>query len=72
MAAATMLRPVCGAKRRSGHAKAKRRFIVVTISVRPIVEAHMQQEVPLSHSTFRSCVRIECVPGMTKGGDLAK
>jgi len=47
-------------------------FIVVTKSVRPILEAHMQQEVPLSHSTFRSCVRIECVPGMTKGGDLAK
>jgi len=47
-------------------------FIVVTISVRPIFEAHMQQEVPLSHSTFCSCVRIQCVPGMTKGGDFAK
>ena len=32
----------------------------------------MQRGVPLSHSTFRSCARIQCVRGMTKGGDLAK
>jgi len=33
-------------------------FIVVTISVRQKFVAHKEQEVPLSHSTFLSCVRI--------------